>query len=515
MAVLETLLGAGASSPWLCYSGVVVASILIWHASKMAYNLFLHPLRKFPGPVLQRASGIPWAVRHSSGTQAFHTQKLHDIYGPVVRIGPNHLTFTDVRAWKDIYGHLVGTKSSAPEMDKTDTFGRTLDDIPHSIVNAHREEHQRFRRALSHGFSDASMRQQEPMIVKYVDLLLRRLHGEAAGNKALNMEAWYNWTTFDIAGDLIFGQSFGSLQGSEYHPWIEFILKTVKWGAVMIAMSYVGLHWLVQFIFRNAGFLAVKKVQGYTDAMVSDRLKLEPGRPDLFEGLVKHKEEWDLSFEKLSANAFLLVLAGSETTATTLSGVTYLLLTHPDVMERLKKEVRSSFTGAEEITISSVSKLTYMLAVLNEALRLYPPVTSSLVRQVPREGAMVAGHWVPGGTFVEIQHWSMNHSKENWRDPWAFQPERFLSDPKKASEEGNRLEALQAFSTGPRNCIGRNLAYAEMRLILARIMYDFDMRLADDSKQWIERQKAYSLWDRIPLHVYLAPVRPDRDSLEQ
>lgn len=104
-----------------------------------------------------------------------------------------------------------------------------------------------------------------------------------------------------------------------------------------------------------------------------------------------------MSFEQLSANAEILVLAGSETTATLLSGCTYLLLTNPEKMEKLKHEVRSAFANDGEITASSVNKLPYMLGVLNEALRLYPPVTSSLVRVVPPGGDMVTEHWVPEG----------------------------------------------------------------------------------------------------------------------
>lgn len=104
-----------------------------------------------------------------------------------------------------------------------------------------------------------------------------------------------------------------------------------------------------------------------------------------------------MSFEKLSANAEILVLAGSETTATLLSGCTYLLLTNPDKMEKLKHEVRSTFSSDSEIMASSVNNLTYMLGVLNEALRLYPPVTSSLVRVVPAGGDRIADIWAPEG----------------------------------------------------------------------------------------------------------------------
>ncbi|KAI8624022.1 isotrichodermin C-15 hydroxylase [Xylariaceae sp. FL1651] len=490
------------------YALVALVSILVWQAVTVIYNIYFHPLRRFPGPLLRKASGLPWAIQHSIGVQAQRTQELHDQYGPVVRIGPNHLSFTDAKAWKDIYGHRIGGDTRSSEMAKSTEFVHSIRSIPTSIISAGRDEHSLLRRALSNGFSDASMRQQEPEIVKYVDLLIKRLRQECEqGAKKLNIEAWYNWTTFDVVGSLVFGQSFKCLESVEYHPWIEFILKSVRMGGVIVAMSYVGLGELVQILPKMGGFGVIGRLRGYTNQMVASRLAMEKSREDLFEGLVKKQSEWNMSFEKLSANALILVLAGSETTATTLSGATYLLLTHPDVLEKLKREVRSAFKDESEISINTVGNLTYMLAILNEALRLYPPVTANLVRVVPKGGAQIAGHYVPEGTLVEVQQWSANHSKDNWVDPWEFKPERFLSSSEEALQAGNKLESLQAFSTGPRNCIGRNLAYAEMRIILARIVFEFDLKLADTYDNWIDRQKAYTLWDRIPLDVYLTPVR--------
>ncbi|KAI1753851.1 isotrichodermin C-15 hydroxylase [Xylaria castorea] len=484
-----------------------LVSAFMWQTATIIYNIYFHPLRKFPGPFLQRASGLPWALMHAFGVQAHKTQKLHDQYGPVVRIGPNHLSFTDIKAWKDIYGHRVGNDLHASEMSKSTTFVKSIRELPTSIINADREEHSRFRRALSHGFSDAAMRQQEPEIMKYVDLLIERLHQECdQGKKKLNLEAWFNWTTFDVVGNLVFGQSFNCLEDSKTHHWIEFIFKSVRGGAAITAMTYIGLGELVQVLFKVGSF-SIKRVQQYTDAMVQSRLSMEKPREDLFEGLVKKRDEWNLSFKKLSSNAFILVLAGSETTATTLSGATYLLLTHPEILEKLKHEVRSTFQDASQININTVGNLRYMLAILNESLRLYPPVTAGLVRNVPRGGAEIAGHFAPEGTLVEVQHWAANHSPDSWVNPWKFDPERFLGTNEEALQAGNKLEALQAFNVGPRNCIGRNLAYAEMRIILARLIFDFDLKLDAGSSDWIERQRAYTLWDRVPLGVYLTPVR--------
>ena len=154
----------------------------------------------------------------------------------------------------------------------------------------------------------------------------------------------------------------------------------------------------------------------------------------------------------LVANSQLLIIGGSETTATLLSGVTYLLLSNPHTLDILNKEVRSAFKSEEEITINSVSKLTYMLACLNEALRMYPPVGTGLPRIVPKGGASIASHYVPEGTTVAVYQWAAYHLEEHFKDPYTFHPERFLDDP---SFAGDKLEALQPFHIGPRNCIGR------------------------------------------------------------
>lgn len=99
--------------------------------------------------------------------------------------------------------------------------------------------------------------------------------------------------------------------------------------------------------------------------------------------------------EQLTLNAELLIIAGSETTATALSGATYLLGKHPDILAKLTHEVRSYFSSEDEITLLSVQKLKYMLAVLDETLRLFPPVPSSLPRIMHKGGDTLCDVYIP------------------------------------------------------------------------------------------------------------------------
>jgi cytochrome P450 len=107
-----------------------------------------------------------------------------------------------------------------------------------------------------------------------------------------------------------------------------------------------------------------------------------------------------MSFNELESNGNILIIGGSETTATLLSGVTYFLLMNPHALKKLQDEVRSTFKSEDEIGTISVTKLPYMLACLDEALRMYSPTPLGLPRVVPKGGEMVSGRYVPENVGV-------------------------------------------------------------------------------------------------------------------
>ncbi|KAK4120237.1 cytochrome P450 [Parathielavia appendiculata] len=512
--------------------------IPIYHFLLALYNLFLHPLRSYPGPLLSRASALPHALRLLSDHGPVMVHALHEKYGPVVRVGPNHLTYTDLRAWKDIYhvrhahGHRNdgGSGGDVRENGKSWLFYRESvmerpdGEEPVSLLDADWEEHSRLRRALAGGFSEKAMREQEVVIQGYVDLLVRGLRGRMERGEAVDLVQWYNWTTFDVIGDLVFAESFGCLEGEMGHPFISMVTGFVRQQAALLAVKYAGLsRWrVVKSVLRWAiKRMAGDKAQTLHEIMwakLKRRLDMKEERTDLFEGLMSKRKEWNLSIARLQANATVIAAAGSETTAALLSAVTWFLLIHPEVIDKLQHEVRSSFNSVSDITIGSVGRLPYLLACLNEALRRFPPAVGNLPRQVHEGGEVIAGRYVPENTMVEVQFYAMNHSSQHWHDALAYRPERWLNKVVRdigevadhSGEKGvneDRLEVMQPFSVGPRHCIGRNLAYAEMRLILARIIFEFDMTLADQSKNWLENCKPYTVWEKAPLIVQLAPVK--------
>ena len=185
------------------------------------------------------------------------------------------------------------------------------------------------------------------------------------------------------------------------------------------------------------------------------RKERSPTYTDFMTHLLQAEEKGALEMGDLDSNARVLIVAGSETTATLLSGATWFLLTNPGPMSKLTREIRDSFQKEEDINFNSVNELPYMLACLDESFRLYPPVSGSLSRIVPAQGGMICGEYLPPGTSVSINHFATGRSPLNWERPEEFLPERFEEGEKKSAGLNDRREALQPFSYGPRNCIGR------------------------------------------------------------
>jgi cytochrome P450 len=251
------------------------------------------------------------------------------------------------------------------------------------------------RRILAPSFSDKTMRAQEPIIASYIDLLMARLR-ENCDNGALDLSAWYNWATFDVIGDLAFGESFHGLQDAKYHPFVGFLASGLKSGSWSSSLRYLGFP-NVALAFSLLGARGAISLRAHGKKTLEKRMELGNSRPDFIEPFIARKGEAGFSDRVLQITATTLLIAGSETTASLLGGATYLLLQNPDAMTKLQDEVRSSFESEDEINFTSVHKLTYMLACLNEALRLYPPAAGGLPRVVPPGGATISGHYVPEG----------------------------------------------------------------------------------------------------------------------
>lgn len=132
-----------------------------------------------------------------------------------------------------------------------------------------------------------------------------------------------------------------------------------------------------------------------------------------------------LTRKEIDSNANVLLTAGSETTATLLSGATFLLLDNPAKLQKLQAEIRGAFARYDDITIDAVNRQPYLIAVLAESLRYFPPVPCGFERRVGKGGEMVSGYFMPEGTALSVSHYAAYHSPKNFTDPDDFVPERW------------------------------------------------------------------------------------------
>ena len=190
------------------------------------------------------------------------------------------------------------------------------------------------------------------------------------------------------------------------------------------------------------------------------RLKLKTDRPDIMSYILAHNDaspDTRMSEPEMEFNSMALTIAGSETLTATLSGTLSYLLRSPKQIEKLVLEIRSSFQTEAEISAQSSKSLPYLTAVLQEGLRVCPPIPDTLRRAVPRGGAVIVGHALPEGVTIGVLCYTAFHSAANFSSPDDFIPERWLGFDARFS--GDKHGASHPFSLGPHNYIGQALAW--------------------------------------------------------
>ncbi|KAI3325683.1 averantin oxidoreductase [Xylariaceae sp. AK1471] len=466
------------------------------------YNIWLHPLSKYPGPRFAAASPLWMVTSYFHGRTPADLLKLHNQYGPVVRTGPNELSYINPIQWKEIYGYKSGGQV---EFAKDPKYNSGMK-YKAFILNADTHYHGYLRKLLAPGFSEKALRDQEPVLKEYIDTLFRRLHEHSHnGEQPLDLASWYNYLLFDFIGFLTFGKSFDCLTNGILHTWVHIFFSIARFYSYHQMSSR--LPYLLRGPFERRYIPKrvsqdVVTIQSLNGENIDHRLKNPPEVPDFMEKLIDAYHSGKMSPQQLEGNAQLLIAAGSETTATLLAGLTWLLLKHPRVLEKLTSEIRTKFSNTDDMSVASLNDCKYLLACIEEALRVYPPSPQPHHRIIPPGGAVVNGDVLPGGTSVSIPIYAIANSHLNWTQPEAFIPERWTGEDARFASD--KREALQPFSYGPRNCIGRNLAYAELKLVIARLVWHFDLENATEGN-WMD-QKVFMVWEKSPLWVKLHPA---------
>ncbi|KAI1368196.1 cytochrome P450 [Xylaria arbuscula] len=471
---------------------VLAGLVVLYLVSYPIYAIYLHPLSSFPGGTLEKLTRLPYWIACLKGNQVKFMQEQHRRYGPTVRFAPNDLSYTEAQAWRDICLIPKGKKENGKEIR---FHAPSANGTPNLITEPSPVRHATVRRVFSQAFSEKALKQQEPLFQHYADLMVAR--GRKMGT--VNMAELLNWTTFDIMAEFAFGESLGLLEKEAYSEWVATVFNTL---IVLPALQMIEFYPLTRKLFALLEPKSVAKMRldhfNHTVVRVDKRLKEGSPKPDLW-NLVE--ESGVLTSGEIYTNAELFMTAGTETTASLLTGTTYYLLKNPEKLKILTDEIRGRFKSNKEMTFEALGQLEYLNACLREGLRVYPSIPSAIPREVAEGGNVIMGKWLPGGTRVSVHQTATYRSPSNFSNPDEFVPERWLGDP---AYKDDIREAHQPFGVGTRNCLGMNMAWHEMRLLLSKLIYNFDMKTEVDSS-WRD-QNVFVIWDRKPLPVTLVDI---------
>ncbi|KAL2281697.1 hypothetical protein FJTKL_11381 [Diaporthe vaccinii] len=323
----------------------------------------------------------------------------------------------------------------------------------------------------------------------------------------------FNFLTFDIIGDLVFGESFGCIKKGGYHPWVAAIFETVVAGGLYrFSQQYPWLRPLMKSLGSSAKSIKLeaegRKFASEKALARKSQGESPGGRRDFMTYMLRKNRDGQPGFldSDLIINTPLIIMAGSETTATALSGLTWHLgqakFRHHH--HRLVNEIRSAFASEAEIDMKSTARLPYLMATIDEILRMYPPAAQTPPRVSP--GAELEGEHIPKGTVITVFQWATYRNADNFHDPDNFRPERWLPANHELYDPvfvNDNKQCYHPFSFGVRDCVGKNLALSELRVVISRLLYRFDVELAPGQEDWLDDGRVLVVWVKDSLRVKL------------
>ncbi|KAF8594779.1 cytochrome P450 monooxygenase pc-bph [Ceratobasidium sp. AG-I] len=497
------------------------------------------------GPKLAALSNAWLAYVSARGDRSQAVHKLHQKYGRIVRIAPNHISIVDPKALEVVYAHGNGTL-------KSEFYDAFVSIAPGLFNTRDRATHTRKRKLVSNIFSQQNVLLFEPHIRRHVrefcaqwDMrCARAITGElpdARGGKSwFDILPHFNFLAFDIIGDLAFGAPFGMIaaqkdiapmieksSGGEkaavkYVPAVQVLNDRGDYSASMGVLPKWARPWVRYLPWYARGNIAVRCLAGMAVAAVEKRLQFglpeeslddteedEAGamkgrkRTDLLEKLMQGKDEHGqpMGREELTAEALTQLIAGSDTTSNSSCAIAYYLAANPNAQRKLQAELDSVLSpvrlahpsptksGSPPLPPSSivakfadVKSLAYLQACINEGLRLHSTSGIGLPRVVPTGSTLeVCGETFNEGSILSVPSYSIHHNEE----VWGADSELFRPERWLEREVGKEFNP---FSFGPRACVGRNLASMELLIIIATVFHRYEFELATPEQQLLTRE---------------------------
>ncbi|KAI8675977.1 hypothetical protein NCS57_00500600 [Fusarium keratoplasticum] len=420
------------------------------------YQIWASPLASVPGPWLARFTDLWYAWRIDRGQFERDNIALHQKHGPIVRYGPKRYSICDPLAAKVIYGHGCAFLKSS----WYDSWG---DPNPHkwSIFSDRDEKrHSANRRLYQNMYSMSSLVNYEHYVDECTSLFMQRLSEMSSRQgtaEPVDMGHWFQCYAFDVIGMITYSKRLGFLDHGQDVGDIIKNLENHLYYATEVGV-YSSLHQYLAPVRNRIGKRGTGRQyiveftkqcladhQSNPKAIVTDDLDSASehhSTMDFLSKFIAKNTADNSSFTQyhVLAGCVANMVAGSDTTAISLSAILYHLLRNPDKLRILREEIDGFFskkTGpATSINFQDSLGLPYLQAVIKEALRMHPATGLPIERVVPKGGAIISGKFFPDGTIVGINSWVEHYNPAIFgQDANSFRPERWLTaDPDQLSK---------------------------------------------------------------------------------
>ncbi|KAF2196241.1 putative benzoate 4-monooxygenase cytochrome P450 [Delitschia confertaspora ATCC 74209] len=471
----------------------VILVFMIVIAPLLTYR-YLH-LKTVPGPRWAPFTRL-WLLRTlASEDSANIYKKVNQKYGPLARIGPNHVIVSEPEAIRNILGtHSAYTRGPWYNSLRLDPLNANL------ITERDESKHQKLRRRMAGGYSGKGIDSIEPIveerIKEWINYIKNHVVSEDEGTVKFDMAPSVQYLTTDVISHLCFGHPFGFVKKhGDVHGFLNTLetrLPIIENLSVITELGHV-LTLIAKIPFLNRMLLpqptdtdGIGKIVGISKSVVDKRFAPNAKeRNDILGSFIKN----GIPREQIQSEITIALFAGSDTTASGLRGTLLHILSNPLVYWKLKKEIKDAEKEgriSNPILDSEAQKLPYLQACIKEGLRIFPPITALRERVVPEGGDTLLGHYLPGGTNVGINMAQSLLDPVFGADADVYRPERWLD------QDPFRLEAMEkvhelVFGHGNTRCLGIRLAKMTLNKVLVTLLRDLNLTIASPIKPWNSR----------------------------
>ncbi|KAM5357937.1 hypothetical protein ACJZ2D_015753 [Fusarium nematophilum] len=487
-------------------AGLALAYVFV----KSIYRLYFSPLARFPGPKI--AALTTWYNAYHDivrgGQYVWVVEEMHRKYGPIVRTRPDSLHVNDPAFIDKLY-----SQSPKHRRERYRTFLQTLQADGSILATKDHDLHRRRRAVLNPYFSSQNVRRLSPVINETLSNLLRRMEGWSKDGRPVTLNRAYRAATKDVIQSYAFGEGEKCLDMEDCNAAFFDVITPQR-------ICHLGTHvfWLAKLMANlpPALMTAILPRVGVFASFVVDLMEqvdkirqaktLPEGKTIFHEILRSDIPESEKKTKRLADEAMVLVIAGSETTASTMNAITYHLLDDPSLMARLKAELEAVMASPDDPPDpSKLASLPFLNALIQEAIRLYPGASHRQDRVAPDEDLIYnrpdgKTFVIAAGTAVGMSAPIINRHPGLYPDPDEFRPDRYLEDSSLASYQFS-------FSKGSRQCIGINLAYQELQLFTAGIFRKYDAYDPSTEKQSGPTMELYKT-SREDVSIYADYITP-------